>query len=166
LTIEKSDKAPDMILKLSEIMQYVLYEVKGPEIGLLKEINYISSYLDLEKLRYGDAAQSNLSIKGKIDNISVPPLLFLPFIENCFKHGFDDNGFIKIHIKFEKILNNLHFTVENNIGKKHQNNMNQGIGLMNVKKRLKLLYKDRFKLEIKNSNNRYMVQLKIPINEN
>ena len=163
LTIEKSDNAPEVILKLSEIMQYVLYEVKEPKISLLKEINYIHSYLELEKLRYGNSTKSQLSIKGNVDSINVPPLLFLPFIENCFKHGAKNNDTTIISINFEKKDQELLFNVENNFNSNNNIESKHGIGIENVKRRLQLLYSDNFRLNTNVFDNKYIVNLKIPI---
>ncbi len=163
LAVEKSDKTPEVILKLSEIMQYVLYEVKEPEISLLKEINYIHSYLELEKLRYGDAIKSQLSINGNIDNVNVPPLLFLPFIENCFKHGAKNNKNTKVTIRFDKEDNWMVFYVENNFSNIANVVAEHGIGIENVKRRLQLLYLDEFRLKTNIVENKYIVELTIPV---
>jgi len=163
LTIEKSKKAADAILKLSEIMQYVLYDAKDPKISLLKEINYIHSYLELEKLRYGDIIKSELIINGNIDNIEVPPLLFLPFIENCFKHGAKNNDDIFVNITFSKSNDNLIFKVENNFNITTNIETKHGIGIENVKRRLLLIFDSKFKLNTSIFENRYTVELIIPI---
>lgn len=163
LSIEKSDRAPEVILKLSEIMQYVLYDVKDSKISLLKEINYIHNYLELEKLRYGDALKSNLTIVGNLDDAEVPPLLFLPFIENCFKHGTTDGDSIKVDIHIVKKENELIFKVENNFNSNQKNESKHGIGISNVKRRLQLLYNDNFNLNTNIFANKFMVKLKIPI---
>ncbi|MDP6922132.1 MAG: histidine kinase, partial [Lutibacter sp.] len=84
LTLEKSALAPSVVLKLSDMMQYVLYDVKTPAIRLYEEINHLQNYLDLERLRFGEKVEVNTEIIGNIDNLKVPPLLFLPFVENCF----------------------------------------------------------------------------------
>ncbi len=166
LVIENSPNAPDVVLKLSEIMQYVLYEVKESKISLLKEINYIYSYLELEKLRYGNKIKANLEITGDIDSIEIPPLLFLPFIENCFKHGAKNNENINVDIHFEIKNNFLFFTVENSFQNLNKNSLKHGIGIENVKRRLQLLYKNNFTLDTAKSNNKFKVFLKIPIHEN
>ena len=163
LTIEKSENAPEVILKLSEIMQYVLYEVKEPKISLLKEINYIQSYLELEKLRYGSSTKSQLTINGDIDNVDVPPLLFLPFIENCFKHGAKNNDTTVIKINFEKKDQELLFNVENNFNSNNDIESKHGIGIENVKRRLQLLYKDNFKLNTGIFDKKYIVNLRITV---
>ena len=164
LAIEKSDRTPEVILKLSKIMQYVLYDAKSSEISLLKEINYIHSYLELEKLRYGDSIKSELSIKGNVDNLDFPPLLFLPFIENCFKHGAKNNDTTIININFEKINDELLFKVENNFNVSNNTiESKHGIGIENVKRRLQLLYDTDFTLKTVVLGDKYLVSLKIPI---
>jgi len=162
LVINKSPNAPDVVLKLSEIMQYILYEVKEPKVSLLKAINYIYSYLELEKLRYGDQVKSDIEIVGNIDDVEIPPLLFLPFIENCFKHG-KINDHIKVDIRFEIQDNFLFFTVINNFENIDNNNSNQGIGIENVKRRLQLLYGENASLTTKINKNKFKVLLKLPI---
>lgn len=163
LSIQKSDAAPEMILKLSEIMQYVLYDARQPAIALRKEINYIHSYLELEKLRYGDRILSNLEIAGDIDDIMVPPLLFLPFIENCFKHGTKNMAATKVFICFEKTEKNLCFEVRNNFDHQHQVSISHGIGIENVKRRLNLLYPNNFVLKTTIDRGEYIVTLKLPL---
>ncbi len=164
LTLEKSDAAPTVVLKLSDIMQYVLYDVKEPLISLYDEINYIQNYLDLEKLRYGDKVHSKITISGNIEDVNVPPLLFLPFIENCFKHGAHENETIDVHIKFEIIKNKtLKFCVINSFEHINENIQKHGIGIQNVKRRLQLLFKHNFKLKTFVKKQHYFVKLKIPI---
>jgi two-component system, LytTR family, sensor kinase len=165
LVIKKSPNAPDVVMKLSEIMQYVIYEVKEPKISLLKEINYIYSYLELEKLRYGNKVISDLSIKGNIDELKIPPLLFLPFIENCFKHGIKNNDNVKVDINFEVRNNFLYFTVSNTFQNNKETPIKHGIGIENVRRRLQLLYDKDFSLKTSVENNKFKVLLKLPIDE-
>lgn len=163
LTLEKSDVAPEVVLKLSDIMQYILYDVKEPFINLYDEINYIQNYLDLEKLRYGDRINSKIEIIGNIENIKVPPLLFLPFIENCFKHGSKENELIEVEITFEVLKDNmLNFKVENNFNEFYKSTKKHGIGIKNVKRRLELLFNNKFQFKTSIKKNNYLVSLKIP----
>lgn len=164
LTLEKSDVAPSVVLKLSDIMQYVLYEVKEPQIRLYDEIKYIQNYIDLERLRYGDKIESNTEIIGEIDDVMVPPLLFLPFIENCFKHGVKDKDKIEVDISFENHKNKiLIFRVVNSFDQISLATSKQGIGIQNVKRRLELLFKKKYSLQTTVDNNEYAIELKIPI---
>ena len=98
LTLKKSDDAPRLVIKLSDLMQYILYEVKSSKASLLREINHINNYIDIEHIRFKDRIESELDITGNIEDVEVPPLLYLTFIENCFKHGLKDNDNIKIKI--------------------------------------------------------------------
>lgn len=164
LTLEKSDVAPSVVLKLSDIMQYVLYDVRESQIRLYNEINYIQNYIDLERLRYGDKIVANTNIIGNINDIKVPPLLFLPFIENCFKHGTSENNKIKVDISFENVKNKiLKFKVENTFTHLSTTSKKHGIGIKNVKRRLELLFKTNFELKSTINKQTYCIQLKIPI---
>lgn len=165
LVIKKSPNAPNVVMKLSEIMQYVLYEVKEPKVKLAKSINYLYSYLELEKLRYGERVQSEISIDGDIDDVEVPPLLFLPFIENCFKHGTQHNEDIKVTIGFAIKDNFLYFTVKNNHAEKQIKFKKHGIGIENVNRRLELLYGNRYNLETRPLDDIYSVKMIIPLHE-
>ncbi len=166
LTLEKSDKAPEVVLKLSELMQYVLYEAKDDIISLVKELKYMESYLELERLRYGNRLKYNLEITGDIDNVYLPPLILLPFIENCFKHGVSaDDSNIVINMSFNTSGNKLIFTIDNPVPKttdKRFRQENEGIGIINVKKRLQLNYGKEYSLKISTTEDKYSVYLSIP----
>lgn len=164
LTLEKSDIASSVVLKLSDIMQYVLYDVKEPLVKLFDEINYIQNYLEIERLRFNDTIKITTNIIGNIEHIKIPPLLFLPFIENCFKHGIKNNNQTEVIISFENKNNKwLLFKVKNTFNELNKPQTKHGIGIKNVTRRLELLYKQNFKLNFKVENNQYKVQLKIPI---
>ncbi|QLE02312.1 histidine kinase [Galbibacter sp. BG1] len=164
LTLKKSSQASDVVLRLSDIMQYVIYDANKKRLPLLQEINYIDNYIALEKLRYGTNIDSELSIDGDIDTIKVPPLLFLPFIENSFKHGVTGDNKLKLKILFERREDALFFYVENNVSKGNQKSSEKGgIGLKNIQRRLEILYKNEFDLKTIVNNNMFVVTLKIPI---
>ena len=164
LTLEKSKNAPNVVLKLSEIMEYVLYEAKEPEIRLINEINYVQNYIDLEKLRYGDNVVVKTTIQGDIENAKVPPLLFLPFIENCFKHGTRENNFLNVQISFEKLPDNyLKFSVLNNYNQFSNKVKEHGIGNKNVERRLQLLFEKDYELYVTSKNQLFNVELTIPL---
>jgi LytS/YehU family sensor histidine kinase len=169
LTLEKSDKAPEVVLKLSELMQYVLYEAKDNVISLTKELKYMESYLELERLRYGNRLKYNLEITGNVEDVYIPPLLLLPFIENCFKHGVSaDDSNIIINMSFDTTSDKLIFTIDNPIPKivdKRFRQDNEGIGITNIKKRLNLNYGDESVLKIYTSDGKYSVYLAIPKNK-
>ncbi len=169
LALEKSNKTPQIILKLSELMRYLLYETKSKRKSLEKEILCIHNYLDLERLRYGDQLEIDMSISGNIKDKKIAPVLLLSFIENAFKHGVNKNiGKVKIVIDFKILDDFLYFCISNPmpaITKYKQNiDIDGGIGLQNVKKRLSLGYKnDDYDLSIENDNNRFKVNLKIKV---
>jgi|GEM_PF-3355190 len=151
-------KAPDAILKLSDIMEYVIYDCKSEKVPLAKEIKFITSYIDLERLRYDDDARINFRINGDFNGFQISPLLLIQFIENAFKHGMEDNkptSFLSIEIR---ILNGqLHYHSVNSI--KNHKRMNGGVGLNNVKKRLDILYCDEHDLSIHQEQDKYEVNL-------
>ncbi len=169
LSIEKSDKAPKIILKLSELMRYLLYETKPKQQYLGKEILCIQNYLDLERIRFGDLLEINMDITGDIENKKIAPIILLSFVENAFKHGVNKNiGKIKIDISFEIKDDFLFFKISNPtpaITKyKQQFERTGGIGIKNVKKRLALGYsKDEYELTTENFNKLFFVMLKIKL---
>jgi hypothetical protein len=164
LTLERSKQAPEVVLKLSQIMEYILYDAKEPKVMLLDEVNYIQNYIDLERLRFGERVHVKINMIGNMENQSVPPLLFLTFIENCFKHGTVDNNNLNILITFRVTKNNLlKFSVINNYNTLTKNKKKHGIGNQNVLRRLELLYKDKFTLSIKTKKQNYIARLSIQL---
>ena len=169
LSIEKSEKTPRIILKLSELMRYLLYETKTKRQSLEKEIICIQNYLELESIRYGTLLEIDMKISGDIMNKKIAPILLLSFVENAFKHGANKNiGNIKIDLDFKIIDNFLYFTISNPVPKlvKQKQIIEHpgGIGLNNVKKRLALGYsKDEYELNIENNNKVFTVNLKIKV---
>jgi len=165
LTLKKSDLAPEMVLKLSDILRYVLYDGGAKWVDLEKELNYIKSYLDLEKLRHGDRLKVNLDVNKSTLGATVAPMLFLTFIENSFKHGISqkaEGGFLNISISSEDDA--IHFSICNSKPRSkatHINGSQGGIGLENVKKRLNLLYPNRHELLINDGSDAYCVDLKL-----
>ncbi len=162
LTLSKSDNAPQLVIKLSEMMQYVLYEVDSSKTSLLKEIIHVNNFIDIECLRFGDRIDSQLDITGDIEDVLVPPLLFLSFVENCFKHGLKENDKIKIEMHFKVVDKRyLEFTIINNFNPRLIKS--NGIGNTNARRRLKLLFANDFVMESKVVDNSYNLFLKIPI---
>ena len=167
LTIDKSDKAPNLILKLSDLMKYFLYET-GKEFQTLKnEVSHIKDYIDIEKLRYDENLDVSFKISGKTKKIIVKPLMLIPLVENAFKHGARNstkNGYIKIDLKATKKL--LDFRVENSFEKQTKKIKGQigGIGLTNLKKRLTLNYgADFYSLDVIEEKNKYIAHLKVKL---
>lgn len=158
LAYQKSAKTPEAILKLSEIMRYMLYESNEGKVALSDEIRYLKNYIELQKLRFKDKAYIKFEILGDTYNQTIIPLVLISFVENAFKHGVatDEENPITIMVNIK--LGELFFQV---INKKSNQNKDQtgGIGLQNVKRRLDLLYKDQYRLNIDDSNNIYNCEL-------
>ena len=153
-------KAPDAILKLSDIMEYVIYDCKSEKVPLAKEMKFITSYIDLERLRYDDEAFINFNIKGEYNGYNISPLLLIQFIENAFKHGMEDNkpaSFLSINIQVQNGC--LHYHSVNSINN-HQH-IHGGVGLENVKKRLDILYAGQHDLVISQATGVYEVDLEL-----
>jgi len=165
LTLKKSDLAPDIVLKLSEMMRYMLYECNEKWVDLSKEVNYIRNYLELERLRQGNHVDIRFDVQGSISDQKVAPLMFIPFIENCFKHGLGHHltkGFVNILLRVSD--NEVDLFIENSKPEsmpKPLHPRSGGIGLVNVRRRLELLYPGRYSLVINDSPKTYAVTLKI-----
>ncbi len=169
LAVEKSNKTPKIILKLSELMRYMLYETKAKRQSLQNEILCIQNYLDLERVRYNDSLEVSMNISGDIEDKEISPILLLTFVENAFKHGANKNiGDVKIVINFKIIEKFLYFTIINPMPliTRHKDHFKEssGIGLENVKKRLALGYdKNDYDLKIKSNKKKFVVKLKIKV---
>ncbi len=164
LSLESSDKIPDVIIKLSKVMEYVLYDVQGTKfVPLIKEIDYLQNYIEIEKLRF-ENVEVTINIESNIDEVKVPPLLFISLLENAFKHGGLNNDNLKIKINCKIIGDSiLHFEILNNFVLSQNFKTKKGIGLINTKKRLKLIFKNNYTLEQKVKFNYYIIRLQIPI---
>ena len=162
--IENTKQTSNSILKLSELMRYILYEKEDNEhkVSLDHEISHINNYIDLEKLRHADEMHVNFSIEGDVNGKRIAPLLLFPLIENAFKHGLvtDSNKPITIQLKIGD--GRVNFKIENFKNNHHKDRVG-GIGVENVKKRLDLIYGDNYVLQINDANNRYIVDLNLPL---
>ena len=167
LALDKSEKAPDMILKLSELMRYVIYEAQDNQVPLNKQLDFLKSYIYLEEMRTDENLKVTFDVKGDCLNTRIDPLLFIAFIENAFKHGCKTKSLNPyIHIEFDvERSDNLKFFVENNtdLNITLSEEKAKGFGLVNVRKRLELLYPERHELTISQTENTYRVELSICI---
>lgn len=167
LTLKKSDLAPEIVLKLSEMMRYMLYECNEKEVFLSKEINYMQNYLELEKLRHGNKMMIQFQVEGHIEKQKIAPLILIPFIENAFKHGINNQisqGFVNLNLCVEGI--DLMMNIENSKSPslpKISEKRSGGIGLINVKRRMDIIYPNRHHLEIKESPNTYAAELQLQL---
>jgi two-component system LytT family sensor kinase len=163
LTLKKSDQAPDIVLKLSALMSYMLYESNTPKVSLTKEITYLQNYLDLEKLRFGQRLVVIFEMEGPIEEVSIPPMILILFLENSFKHGVKNTlSKIQIDITLKVEKGYLFFTVKNPV-EENIPAATAGIGLKNAKRRLELLYGNNYRLDFSGNQNEFIVSLKMPV---
>lgn len=167
LSLKKSDDAPETILKLSEMLRYILYEAGEKKVMIERELNYLQNYLELEKIRMGN--RGKITFETEIDedaeNYLIEPMLLMPFVENSFKHGLNlqaTDGWVNIVLNVTH--GKLHFSISNNKGKRAPQNGQEtigGIGIENVKKRLELLYPGRHTITITEDEKVYTVVLEL-----
>ena len=157
--LKKKDEAPEMILKLSNLLDYILYQIEKPQVFLKDEIDHLMDYVSLEKMRFHDTLEVKTAIKVSNKNIQIAPMLLIPFVENAFKHGDIINGSLKVNITVKIKEDGLFFKVENSSIK--ENKTSKGIGLENITKRLEMLYPDTHKLENLQIEDRFIVKLTI-----
>ena len=160
--LKKEEKAPEMILKLSNLLDYILYQVEKPAVLLQDEIDHLKDYVSLEKMRFHDTLEVSVFEEGNTDNVQIAPMLLIPFVENSFKHGTIVNG--KLNVIVSIIIEDgfLLFKISNSILQDATNGT--GIGLENIKKRLEMLYPNGYQLEIEQENKMFIVKLKVKIN--
>jgi sensor histidine kinase YesM len=154
---QDKDSAP-LVAKLSEMMRYILYQSDQKTVMLKDEVAFIRNYVEVENVRYRSEIIINLDVQGIDEYSAISPLLLLPFIENAFKHGVQEEekqGFVNIIIC--KIGDELTLEMNNSISKTKE--ASGGIGLLNVRKRLDILYPKKYKLEIENDGRVYQVNL-------
>lgn len=165
LALQKNEKAPDMIIKLSDLMRYILYECNVDKNDLAKEVAFMQDYIDLEKIRHGENVDISFTIHGPLEGKKIPPLLLIPFVENAFKHGVNAQ-FGRCWVTFELQLTErgLIFKSENNKpmnGASVPTSKVGGIGIENVKKRLELTYPKKHTLQVKQQEQVFQVELKV-----
>ncbi len=165
LSVIKSDKLPDLMLKLSDLLRYSLYETKEVFVPLQREINYLENYISLEKIRLEEQAEIIFNVEGNIQDEKIAPMLFIVFVENAFKHLAIANGIkSKVVVTVKISEERIHFTCRNTYeevydGEKNLEKGKSGIGLVNAKKRLDLLYTDAHQLKINKTKDEFLVDL-------
>lgn len=163
LTLTSSTSASLVVEHLSDLLRYMLYECRDPYVRVERELDMLKKYLELEKLRYGDRLDVAFNVSGDTSGLAVSPLLFLPFVENSFKHGVSqqlDQCWINIHIHIQD--DTMTFQVSNSRTEKHDSTFG-GLGMQNVKKRLQLLYPGTHKLKISEEEEVYVVKLELKL---
>ncbi|WP_233195831.1 sensor histidine kinase [Aquimarina sp. MAR_2010_214] len=161
LTIKNSKQAPDVILKLSDMMRYTIYEGEKETVKLLDEIEYLNNYIELHKIRYKKSVEITFDHNNVDTHLDIAPLLYIILLENAFKHGVEtlsENAFIHINLYDDNDF--IYFKIENNFDQKENNNAN-GIGIQNLKRRLSLLYNQKHELIVDETSDIYKSTLKI-----
>lgn len=162
LSLDRSKNLNDVILKLSEMMRYLLESSRQKTVPLSDEIIFIKDYVELEKLRMDEGADVHLSVKGDSGNRTIAPMLMVPIVENCFKHGMRNlNGNNYIRIGIEISGDRVHFATENNKDdeRSEKGNFTSGMGLENLQRRLTLLYEGKHRLTINEEKTTYKVEM-------
>jgi len=161
--VQNNARTSEMIYRLSALLSYMLYDSKQHMIPLKKEIEYVNNYIELEKIRYGDRLDISLNIFDDIDHFYITPLLLLPLIENSFKHGICNIGNNWIRIDISIVDDWLSVKIENSYDQKNGNtvNVNKGIGLDNVKKRLDILYHGRHEFKYRPDGHSFLTVIKV-----
>ena len=164
LSIKQSACTPEAVLNLSNLMRYMLYETNKDKVRLEDEIEYIESYIELQKLRLPKNNKIFLDIYGSTKGILIPPLLFISFIENAFKHGISPNKVNVISIDFAILKGEMRFVITNGIFRKDSDT--KGMGIENTRKRMELYFPEKHKLDIYEEDEKFKVELTIYLDEN
>jgi LytS/YehU family sensor histidine kinase len=166
LTLEKSDAAPDLVLRLSNILDYILYRCNEKSVLLNDELENLKNYIEIEKIRYSEKLKLRVEFPTEAKLLRIAPLILLPFIENAFKHGVSNYpGVAKVNAKINLIDSTLIFKIENskNPIKVKDENYSKGIGLQNARKRLDLIYLEKYILKIEEKDDTYSVNLTLEL---
>lgn len=166
LARKKSDLLEAALIKLSDLMRYMLYESDEDKVTLSKEITYLQGYIELQKLRFGNDISIKIEMPEtkRLDTVYIEPMLLIPFVENAFKHGINiDNPLIQINLRVNN--NYLDFDVQNKFDDETDTNKDSssGIGLENIKSRLELLYANEHQLKITKQNNLFHIHLTLQL---
>jgi LytS/YehU family sensor histidine kinase len=165
-TLEQSKHAPEIVLKLSHLMRFMIYESRASRISVAKEISLIQSYMELEQLRYGNRLDVSFVCKGNIGEKQVAPLLLLPFVENAYKHGAShqiDLCWISFNLTIDG--DTMRFKLINSFDADETDNerTSGGIGLQNARRRLELIYPGRHTLDIRTEEGVFIVSLELQL---
>ncbi len=163
LTLDKSDKAPDVVAKLSEMLDYMLYQCSGDQVLVNKEVALLEHYIDLEKLRYGDRLNLSFDYNIKDPQATIAPLILLSIVENAFKHGVSgtiQHAIIQISLRVKN--DSIHFRVYNtkpSVELNGEKSYKEGVGMKNILRQLELIYPKQYQWDIKEQDESYEVNL-------
>jgi LytS/YehU family sensor histidine kinase len=161
---KRSELMEPSLISLSQLLRYMLYDSSNEKINLVNEIAYLQNYINLQLLRFGDTVHFNLFLSGDAQGYSIEPMLLIPFVENAFKHGVEnvDDPMIEVAIDIDHHKNMLLLKVSNSTSQvKRKSSADSGIGLLNVRRRLDLLYPDNHYIMMNEANDIYTVNLEI-----
>lgn len=161
----KSDLAEQVTIQLSELMRYMLYTSSEEAVSLEKELNYLTNYIDLQRIRFEEDVNIKLLIEGEAGNQLIDPMLLIPFVENAFKHGVGLIRDPEIDIRLKINKTDLYFSVKNRLGPESQEDKDpsSGIGLRNVSRRLELIYPQTHQLQIQQNEEWYSIDLHLQL---
>ena len=157
-----TEKAKQTIVELSRLMRYVLYESNNRLISLSKELQFLNHYIELMRIRYTDKVRIDVSFPTDTGEVQVPPLLFVSFVENAFKHGVSYQHASFVSVCLQVVGEEIHFVCSNSNYYRSED-QHHGIGLDNIRKRLRLLFGERYKLSIDDTADCFDVQLLVPV---
>jgi LytS/YehU family sensor histidine kinase len=161
--LAKSDQTSETVLELSNLLRYMLYEVEEEKVPLVKEVEMLENYIELQKLRMEDGSKVGFAVEGDLEKVVIAPLLLFPLVENAFKHGMKDSSEqALIDIKL-KVGSSISFSILNKVGQIDDMEKGKygGIGLENVKRRLELIYPDAHEFETLKTETKFQVSLKL-----
>jgi LytS/YehU family sensor histidine kinase len=161
---KSSELAESVTIKLSELMRYMLYESDNTQIPIGREIQYLTNYVELQKIRFEEDVRINLSVSSENESSLIEPMLMIPFVENAFKHGVGMITDPEIDIQLHCSSTTLHFKVKNKtagVALQEDKDHSSGIGIKNVRRRLELLYPEAHKLTIHETGEWYEVELQL-----
>ena len=166
LTLERSPDAPEMVLQLSGMLDYVLHRSDKPLVPLSDEMEHLHNYIHLEQVRYGDRLSVSFEKEGTGDDHKIAPLLLIPLVENAFKHGVaGSSGSASVDIHLQVFGGKLNFSVTNSVGPRETPGPVSGIGLQNLRKRLDLLYPARHQLNVDDGEDAFAVELLLELDD-
>lgn len=164
MALKQSEKTPDAIVKLSSLLDYVLYQPSDQLVSLEREMEHIQDYVVLEGIRFGEQLTVDTEVKGSLAGVMLPPMLLIPFVENSFKHGVKQEGKYLVKIRLQADGTKLSFEIGNH-QKPEKKKPGQGIGMSNTRRRLDLLYGEYYTLDVFSEGEWFSVRLGLDWNE-
>ncbi len=166
LVRKKSEESEESILKLSEILRYIIYDVNVDKVSIRQEVDHLRNYINLQSLRIQADAKIDFEVDPKAESLLIAPLLFIHFVENAFKYGVDGKNTTDINISIKKKEKGILFTCRNKILNPANSLKNSGVGITNVKRRLELIYPNQYQLSLAENDGYFDVILNLQIHEN